>query len=128
MIVMAYLQQNINAQGIGVFKKTPTLNMLNTKYIILNPNQRPVENAFRFGNAWFVSNVKKVKTSNEEILALSDSTVDLSRTAVISESFGSVNSANDRDETATIKMVKYAAIDTRVITLNINTKKTKSKR
>ena len=83
--------------------------MLNTKYIILNPNQRPVENAFRLGNAWFVSNVKKVKTSNEEILALSDSTLDLSRTAVISESFGSVNSANDRDETATIKMVKYAA-------------------
>ena len=106
---MAYLQQNINTQGIDVFKQTPTLNMLNTKYIILNPNQRPVENAFRFGNAWFVSNVKKVKTSNEEILALSDSTVDLSRTAVISESFGSVNSANDRDETATIKMVKYAA-------------------
>ena len=63
-IEMAYIQQNLNIQGLAVFKETPVLNMLNTKYVILNPGQRPLENTFRFGNAWFVSNIKKVQSAD----------------------------------------------------------------
>ena len=106
---IAYIQQNINNQGLTVFKQTPVLNMLNTKYIILNPSQRPLENTFRMGNAWLVSNIKTVKSADEEILALSDSTLDLSETAVIQMEFGGLETVRDRDEEATIEMIHYAA-------------------
>jgi hypothetical protein len=106
---MAYLQQNINIQGMAVFNQTPTLNMLNTKYVILNPSQRPLENTFRFGNAWFVSNIQKVQSADEEILALSDSTLDFRETAVVRNEFSGVETVKDRDQEATIEMIKYAA-------------------
>ena len=106
---MAYLQQNINIQGMAVFNQTPTLNMLNTKYVILNPSQRPLENTFRFGNAWFVSNIQKVRSADDEILALSDSTLDFRETAVVRNEFSGVETVKDRDQEATIEMIKYAA-------------------
>jgi len=108
-IEMAYIQQNLNIQGLAVFKETPALNMLNTKYVILNPGQRPLENTFRFGNAWFVSNIKKVRSADEEILALSDSTLDFRETAVVLNEFSGVETVKDRDQEATIEMTKYAA-------------------
>jgi hypothetical protein len=106
---IAYLQQNINIQGMAVFNQTPTLNMLNTKYVILNPSQRPLENTFRFGNAWFVSNIQKVRSADDEILALSDSTLDFRETAVVRNEFSGVETIKDRDQEATIEMIKYAA-------------------
>ena len=106
---MAYLQQNINIQGMAVFNQTPTLNMLNTKYVILNTSQRPLENTFRFGNAWFVSNIQKVRSADDEILALSDSTLDFRETAVVRNEFSGVETVKDRDQEATIEMIKYAA-------------------
>jgi hypothetical protein len=56
--------QNLNAQ---------VLNMLNTKYLIFNgqdgqPSYQP--NPGACGNAWFVSNIKKVKTADDEMNAL----------------------------------------------------------
>jgi hypothetical protein len=106
---IAYLQQNINIQGMAVFNQTPILNMLNTKYVILNPSQRPLENTFRFGNAWFVSNIQKVRSADDEILALSDSTLDFRETAVVRNEFSGVETVKDRDQEATIEMIKYAA-------------------
>ncbi len=42
-------------------------NMLNAKYIILNPNQAAVENKTANGPAWFVSDVKMAKDANQEM-------------------------------------------------------------
>lgn len=106
---MTYIQQNINKLGTAVFKQTSALNMLNTKYIILNPSQRPLENTFRFGNAWLVSNIINVQSADEEILALSDTTLDFSETAVVHNEFSGVEVVKDRDQKATIEMTKYAA-------------------
>lgn len=62
-----------------------TLNMLNTKYIIYNPDLEPIENPCAFGNAWFVNNVRWVNTANEEFEAIG--TTDLSHTAILHKEF-----------------------------------------
>ncbi|MEM6801889.1 MAG: YfhO family protein [Bacteroidota bacterium] len=59
------------------------LNMLNTRYLIINPNARPVQNPSAMGNAWFVSNIQKVNSPLEEINALNN--FDPRRTAVVDQ-------------------------------------------
>ena len=61
------------------------LNMLNTKYIIYNPNSQPFQNPFAFGNAWTVNDIQWVDTPNEEIDAIA--TTDLLHTAIMNKKF-----------------------------------------
>ena len=53
------------------FARTPIMNMLNTKYIIFNPNANPIINTNSLGNAWFVDSIIKVESPDEEIEKLS---------------------------------------------------------
>ena len=62
-----------------------TLNMLNTKYIIYNPDAEPIMNPCAFGNAWIVDNIRWVETPNEEFDALK--TTDLHHTAILHKEF-----------------------------------------
>lgn len=66
-------------------KKQKVLNMLNTKYIIYNPETRPLMNPQAFGNAWIVNDIKWVDTPNEEIDAIA--TTDVRNTAIINREF-----------------------------------------
>ena len=61
------------------------LNMLNTKYVIYNPDAQPFPNSFAFGNAWIANDILWVDTPNEEIDAIA--TTDVRRTAIISKGF-----------------------------------------
>ena len=61
------------------------LNMLNTKYIIYNPNAQPFPNDFAYGNAWVANDIQWVDTPNEEIDAIA--TTDLQRAAILSKEF-----------------------------------------
>lgn len=62
-----------------------TLNMLNTKYIIYNPESEPIENPCAFGNAWFVDNIRWVETPNEEFDAIAATS--LRHTAILHKEF-----------------------------------------
>ena len=61
------------------------MNMLNTKYVIYNPNAEPFQNPFAYGNAWAVRDVKWTDTANDEFDAIA--TTDLQRTAIINKEF-----------------------------------------
>jgi hypothetical protein len=84
----------------AVFSKRPTqtavdsalssitaLNLLNTKYIILNPQYPPLENPYALGNGWFVKDYRIVENANEEIDALNS--INPQNTAVVDKRFAS---------------------------------------
>ena len=48
----------------------PSLNMLNTKYVIYNPSALPLINPNVLGNAWFVEKPVIVENANKEILLM----------------------------------------------------------
>lgn len=83
------------------------LNMLNTKYIIYNPEASPVFNDYAFGNAWIVSGYKVIETADEEIAALN--TTDLKMLAVIDKKFEDSFDKNiQSDSNAAITLISYA--------------------
>ncbi len=61
--------------------KTPVLNALNTRYLIVDDKYPPVENYAAFGPAWFVDSVVTASTPDEEIALIGQ--VDLRTTAVV---------------------------------------------
>jgi len=69
----------------NVFNSTRVINMLNTKYVIINPSAPPVINQNALGNAWFVEKPVIVKNANEELSALK--TLSPSNEAVIDAEF-----------------------------------------
>ncbi len=64
------------------------LNMLNTKYIIVNPEAPPLSNPNALGNAWFVDNVNWVQNADEEIAALGQ--INPGETTIVDERFSGV--------------------------------------
>ena len=92
-VITQYLNGELNqlrgAQSAPALLQTlaqqKVLNMMNTKYVIYNPNAQPFENPFAMGNAWAVNNIRWVDTPNEEIDAISDT--DLEHTAIINKEF-----------------------------------------
>lgn len=85
------------------------LNMLNAKYMIFGDTEHPeaVINPKANGNAWFVSDVKFVKTPNEEIKTIGET--DTKKTAVISEDDKNYFNGKtiEKDSTAVINLTSY---------------------
>ncbi len=61
------------------------VNMLNTKYVIYNPNAQPLPNPYAMGNAWVAKDIQWVDTPNDEIDAIG--TTDLQHTAIVNKEF-----------------------------------------
>ncbi len=76
----------------GEHSYLPMLNMLNTKYLIEDPNGKPIVNDKAMGNAWLVDRVKYAATPNEEIAAVEN--LDLGREAVADKKFKSLLGAS----------------------------------
>ena len=71
----------------NMFNDLQVLNMLNTKYVIFNPDGMPLINNAAFGNAWFVDNVVMVSSPDQEIDEVGKN--DLKKIAIIDSKFAS---------------------------------------
>ncbi|MBQ8530343.1 MAG: YfhO family protein [Parabacteroides sp.] len=89
------------------FTQCPSLNMLNMRYIIYNPEQAPLKNPFAYGNAWFVDTIKFVNNADEEIMALE--TLNPLKEAVVDKQFKTelVSFSPQIDSMATISLNSY---------------------
>ncbi len=85
----------------GVLRNLPALNMLNTRYIILDPGSAPLVNRYAAGNAWFVDRVTLVENADAELLAVK--TINPAAEAVVDRRFadmvGTLESAGTPGDT-----------------------------
>jgi hypothetical protein len=89
-----------------IFQNTPTLNMLNAKYIIYSPERPPLINPFAFGNAWFVENVLTVPDADSEIAALNE--INPQTTAVVDKKFSDlITETTQTLDSGYIKLTEY---------------------
>lgn len=85
-------------------RMSPALNMLNTKYLIYNPNQQPIVNPYAMGAAWYVEDVKIADSADEAIAAIGST--DLRTTAIIEGV--ATTTALGADSMSTVVRTKYA--------------------
>ena len=86
IIYQSFQKEQLTLEDIQqAFLSTLSLNMLNTRYIIYNPEQPPIVNPQAFGNAWFAAEVKIVENADAEIAALD--AIDPLQTAVVDKRF-----------------------------------------
>ena len=86
-------------------KTCSALNMLNTRYIISNPNANAIINPYANGRAWFVDEVKYVDNADQEMAALKEH-LDTRRVAVADKKFQTVLGEAKADSTASVKLVE----------------------
>jgi hypothetical protein len=91
----------------SVLAKQQVLNMINTKYFILNPSSQPLRNPHAMGHAWLVNDFKLVDNADEEYLALGSA--NLTRVAVVDRRFEGMLSDNLRHKqaTGTVELSEY---------------------
>jgi hypothetical protein len=97
------------AAGVdSVFMGLNALNMLNTKYLIYNPNAAPLPNRHALGSAWLVDRYRFVDNADQEIAALG--AIDPAREIVVNKKFESELSkvALKKDTTAMITLTSYS--------------------
>ena len=100
------LRSNPTPQSIdSVLSRLGILNMLNTKYIIYNPDAAPIVNPYALGNAWFVDKVKVVDNADEEIKAVQN--FDPASTAVVDKRFKDLLFDFTKDSTAVMDLTEY---------------------
>jgi Bacterial membrane protein YfhO len=99
--------KSMDSSLMNVFTSSPVLNMLNTKYFIINPQAAPVKNPDALGNAWFIKNIDWVPNANKEMSSLNN--IDPGTTVVINQEYK--NKLNglipEEDSSASIKLTQY---------------------
>lgn len=104
-VIKALSKVKTSAELDSIFMSTPSLDMLNMRYLIYNYNAEPILNTKANGNAWFVNEIKTVESADYEMLSLSS--IDPKRTAVVNKKFGIEDAEFQKDSTASIVMTEY---------------------
>ena len=92
----------------SLLAKEGVLNMLNTRYLIYNPERPPIRNSNALGAAWFVDEVKWEPNADAEIMALTG--LDPARTALVDERYRATlgDAAITIDPSASAELTNYA--------------------
>ena len=106
------IQSRLSAGDVnGAFSGMHTLNMLNMKYVIYNPDAAPIPNSKAYGKLWMASSVKLAENADEEL----DLTVRVGKkdVAVISkEEIGNITKESYViDSLAVLELVSYEPND-----------------
>ncbi len=88
-------------------RNSAAINMLNTKYVIVDKQQKPISNPGALGNAWTVANIKWVDDANAEIAALNG--FNPAHVAVVDKRYQpALEGFSARyDSTASVKLASY---------------------
>ena len=86
---------------------TGFLNMVNTRYIVINPEAQPIVNRHAAGNAWFVPQVQIVEDADADVAALRG--IDLTRQATLDARYEGMlqKKSYDPDPSASIELMEY---------------------
>lgn len=117
------LQQATSLSQIEpAMKNMPGLNMLNTKYFIINRDMPPLRNTFASGNAWFVDTAIFVRNANEELRMTG--IIEPLKEAVIDRQFSTFIPATSfrSSPTDSISLVSYKANELKYKAYNAETR------
>jgi len=98
----------IQIDEIAVSDSNTVLNMLNTKYLILDRTKKSIRNTNANGEVWFVGKLLAVNSSNEEMIKL-EGLKSKEEAIINSKDFASISvqKTYSKDSSATIKMTSY---------------------
>lgn len=108
--ILDSLRANTHADSsiLTIFQSSPVLNLLNTRYFIVNPNAPPVTNDAALGNAWFVSNIQWAANADSEMTAMRH--FEPANTVIVDQSLksqlGNLNTPH-KDSTSHIALTQY---------------------
>jgi len=99
--------QPTQARVDSVLARQQVLNMVNTKYLILNPSSPPLQNKSAMGHGWLVTRYQLVENADQEFLALE--TTDLTQTAVVDQRFSDLLSEdlNHQEVQGRVELTNY---------------------
>lgn len=106
------LYQALQSQQLPVvdsaLSTTRFMNLLNTRYIIINPNTSPIINSHAPGNAWFVQNVQVVENPDADIEAIAS--LDIGTTCTLDKRYAQdlENTTFEADTAADIALTVYS--------------------
>ena len=106
--VIYLLQHDSTGRMLPIYlKQSAILNMLNTKYIVINPQANPITNNQTLGNAWFVKKTKFVNNADEELQNLNN--LNPAQTAIIDKRFKELipSSGFTKDSNSVIRLTSY---------------------
>ncbi len=93
----------------STFAKLGVLNMLNMKYVIVNPNSQPLVNPYANGSAWLVDKIHIAQNADNEMELLGN--IDTKKELVVDNSLKELFSKTNleqRDTTAQIELKSYS--------------------
>jgi len=100
--------QTQNIQTVdSTLAHTRFLNMINTRYILINPEAQPIINRHAAGNAWFVQQVRIVENADADVAALA--TLDIATEATLDARYEAAlaRKSFDPDPSASIELAEY---------------------